>query len=180
MGLLMRRLLTTICAVLVSSIGAIAAPVPPVKPENLNQACDHGQTESQCMVCNMYFEARNQSDKGVIAVGLVTLNRMHSSMFPASVCDIVWEKHKSLSTGKMVSQYSWTTGITHATMQNKDEVRRINRLLDQVLHMEATGQNKIVSTDTMWYHTTEVHPIWSRDMKTVAHIGDHIFFSYSD
>ena len=34
------------------------------------------QSERECLALNMYFEARNQEWEGIIAVGLVTLNRV--------------------------------------------------------------------------------------------------------
>ena len=43
----------------------------------------------KCMVMNMYHEARGESDKGMIAVGYVTLNRVKSKLFPDTICDVV-------------------------------------------------------------------------------------------
>ena len=40
------------------------------------------QSERECLALNMYFEARNQDWEGIIAVGLVTLNRVADSRFP--------------------------------------------------------------------------------------------------
>ena len=39
----------------------------------------------------MYWEARNQSVEGMIAVGSVTRNRVHDKHFPNNYCDVVYQ-----------------------------------------------------------------------------------------
>jgi spore germination cell wall hydrolase CwlJ-like protein len=43
--------------------------------------------EAECLALNAYFEARNQSDAGMIAVSHVVLNRVASDRFPNTLCD---------------------------------------------------------------------------------------------
>ena len=44
------------------------------------------QDEVKCLAQNIYFEARDQTTKGQIAVALVTINRVESKRFPNSIC----------------------------------------------------------------------------------------------
>ena len=44
------------------------------------------QDQAKCLADNMYFEARNQSWRGIIAVGMVTLNRVSDHRFPDILC----------------------------------------------------------------------------------------------
>ena len=72
--------------------------------------------QAKCLADNMYFEARNQSWRGIVAVGMVTLNRVNDKRFPEILCEVVkqgpiskwWLEQK----GKIVPirhkcQFSW-------------------------------------------------------------------------
>jgi len=54
-----------------------------------------------CLQQNIFFEARNQSTLGQAAVAWVTLNRVESTRYPDTICEVVWQK----------SQFSWTIHI---------------------------------------------------------------------
>ncbi|MEK9700053.1 MAG: cell wall hydrolase, partial [Candidatus Poseidoniales archaeon] len=51
--------------------------------------------DTLCLQKNAYFEARNQSDAGMMAVTHVVLNRVHSDRFPNTVCEVVEQGHMS-------------------------------------------------------------------------------------
>ena len=42
-----------------------------------------------CLALNAYWEARNQSQKGMIGVSQVVMNRVESEYFPNEVCEVV-------------------------------------------------------------------------------------------
>lgn len=42
----------------------------------------------------MYFESNRSSQEGMIAVGTVVMNRMHSGRYPDSVCGVVGQKNQ--------------------------------------------------------------------------------------
>ena len=56
-------------------------------PPNLNLEQDKNQIT--CLANNMYWEARNQSVKGMLAVGYVTMNRVSDDRYPFTVCEVV-------------------------------------------------------------------------------------------
>ena len=49
------------------------------------------EKQHECLAKNIYFEARNEPFVGQFAVALVTLNRVHDSAFPNTICDVVYE-----------------------------------------------------------------------------------------
>ena len=51
-----------------------------------------------CLSLNIYFEARNQSIKGMALVAEVTINRVRHPDWPSRVCEVVWQN----------KQFSWT------------------------------------------------------------------------
>ena len=44
-----------------------------------------------CLTKNIYWEAKNQSFTGQLAVALVVLNRVTNSNFPSTVCKVIYE-----------------------------------------------------------------------------------------
>ena len=57
--------------------------------------CGGGRhAELECMERAMYFESNRSSREGMIAVGSVVMNRVHSEKFPNSVCAVVGQKNQ--------------------------------------------------------------------------------------
>ena len=52
------------------------------------------KTALMCLALNIYFEARNESIAGQIAVAEVTLNRVASKNYPNNVCGVIYQKGK--------------------------------------------------------------------------------------
>ena len=52
------------------------------------------QSELECMERAMYFESNRSSRDGMIAVGSVVMNRVHSGNYPRSVCGVVGQKNQ--------------------------------------------------------------------------------------
>ena len=58
----------------------------------LSNSISSNHNESEDLIClaeNIYWEARNQSLEGKLAVAHVTINRVKSNKFPNNVCGVV-------------------------------------------------------------------------------------------
>ncbi len=55
----------------------------------------------QCLAENVYHEARGEPLDGQYAVAEVTMNRVGSTLFPKSVCDVVHEKALGSATAAL-------------------------------------------------------------------------------
>lgn len=63
----------------------------------INPDCDKLRKDNlTCLACNIYHEARGETDAGQIMVAKVTMNRVEHSH--KNVCEIVWAD----------KQFSWT------------------------------------------------------------------------
>ena len=122
-----------------------------------------------CLQQNIFFEARNQSTLGQVAVAWVTLNRMESSRYPDTICDVVWQ-HK---------QFSWThDGKKDTPSDNVLEQKaweKARTVAEVVLIDWARGLNSPVGEATM-YHADYVNPYWSASYERVARVDSHIFY----
>lgn len=127
------------------------------------------ENDRYCLQQNIYFEARNQSELGMIAVAWVTMNRVDSKRYPDTVCDVVWQR----------KQFSWThDGLSDRPGKNVIEQRaweRAGHVMNLVLHDWAYGKEDAVAEATH-YHADYIRPYWASSYTKVATVGDHIFY----
>jgi len=121
-----------------------------------------------CLAKNIFFEARNQSDNGKIAVAYVTLNRVNSKYYPNTICGVVWQKH----------QFSWTSD---GKSDNPDNYNDIGDVIEwnKSLLLAYFVMMTYVSDPTLGadhYHAVYVSPPWARQSKKTVKVGDHIFY----
>lgn len=136
------------------TVGAQAADKPVISKEDMH-----------CLVQNIYFEARNQSDLGQLAVAMVTLNRVRDTRYPNTVCGVVWQP----------KQFSWThDGKPDEPGDNVLEQEAWNHaynIADIALYLD----HDPVQGATM-FHGDYVEPYWSDDFEKVVLIDNHIFY----
>ena len=135
----------------------------------------NSSTEFQCMVANLYFEARGEGYEGMKAVAAVTVNRMKSGKYPRTLCGVIFQR----------KQFSWTHQKSWSSIQKimtgsiklsgKDAKAYQNAV---IIAAEATRKTFSVDKlqDSLFYHAYYVHPRWTRKMQKVAIVGSHIFY----
>lgn len=139
---------------------------------------DSLEREKHCLATNMYFEARNQSKKGKIAVGLVTINRVLSTKYPNTICDVVWQKSKHPANNKWVAQFSWTLDGKSDIPQNEAAWKRSKRLADAMLGSGSLFSFVDFTKGATHYHADYVNPYWTKHMDKTGVYGNHIFYRY--
>lgn len=129
------------------------------------QRLDERQKEINCLASNIFYEARGESTKGQLAVGLVTINRVKSGKYPDSICGVVTER----------KQFSWyRPGKIRSTGNSLFEEART---LATKLYDEYYVANTYVDFvhGATHFHTVGVNPSW-RGKTLVRRIGSHLFF----
>lgn len=117
---------------------------------------------------NIYFEARNQTEKGKLAVLNVTLNRVYSSYFPNNIKDVVTQKN---SRG---CQFSW---YCDGEPDIIDDVLTFNKIKSFVFkHLSEKNKIVDVTNGALYYHANYVTPNWSYEKRKTTVIGTHIFY----
>jgi spore germination cell wall hydrolase CwlJ-like protein len=120
-----------------------------------------------CLAMNVYFEARDQSIAGQVAVAQVTMNRVASPDYPNDVCSVV-QQHK---------QFSWFWDGKSDVPQESMAWKRAQMVAEGV--MNGSGHAELMDVNITHYHAAYVSPYWSKKMQLVAQIGDHIFYTPS-
>jgi len=153
------------------------------------KAQTHKQEETECLANNMYWEARNQSIQGMIAVGYVTMNRVLDERYPNTVCQVVYQgqhskwflkTHQKWHPLKHRCQFSWYCDGKKDVIPKQDAV-----LYDSIKTIAAKivyGYNSILMYDftkgATHYHADYVSPDWASKKTQTATIGKHIFYRW--
>jgi len=116
-----------------------------------------------CLALNIYFEARSEEPMGQLAVAEVTLNRVTSSRYPDTVCEVVWQR----------KQFSWT----HDGKSDKPKDARAWDMAVRVAKLAMKHRDVvIVGNEVTHYHAEYVNPYWTTAYERVAKVGTHIFY----
>ena len=130
-----------------------------------------------CLAQNIYFEARNESTAGQIAVANVVLNRKKSKAFPDTVCEVVYEgPHYETSGGRLFPykhrcQFSWYCDGKSDLIKNMPKYEDLYVLANFIYN-----SNIDITDGALFYHADYVDPEWSDSMKVTATIDTHIFY----
>ena len=138
-----------------------------------------------CMAKNIYFEAGNQPLAGKLSVAFVTINRVVSSQFPDSVCDVIYQaEYRKNYMGNEVPiigrcQFSWfcdgksdTPTDSYTWVQSMEvarEILEINNFQSRMILIDITE-------GALWYHADYVKPDWSKYLQRIITIENHIFY----
>ena len=129
-----------------------------------------------CLASNIYWEARNQSLEGKLAVAQVTLNRVESSKYPNTICGVVTQT-RYYPSGRIdlhSCQFSWycdglkdepveTWGFSYEESLNLVVDFLENRPMD-------------LTDGSTHYHSIKVNPYWTSGLRKTTQIEEHIFY----
>ena len=138
------------------------------------------EKQHECLAKNIYFEARNEPFAGQFAVALVTLNRVHDTAFPNTICEVVYQgiHHADGFPKRDRCQFSWYCDGASDQVRNQrawEEVQKTaNLAMLQYSSIKAEGLD--YTEGARFYHTFEVNPRWSKVYPKVGRIGDLIFY----
>lgn len=155
---------------LLFTVGLDYTSVQAQNTDNQRNAYNEHYKQIECLAKNIYFEARDQSDLGQKAVAWVTLNRVHSSDYPSTICDVVWQD----------SQFSWTRDGKSDKPTNQDSWDRAKKLANIVYSRYYNARDYKDPTDgAIMFHAAYVKPYWRKSFERTIRIDDHIFYKES-
>ena len=138
------------------------------------------EKQHECLAKNIYFEARNEPFAGQFAVALVTLNRVHDTAFPNTICEVVYQgiHHADGFPKRDRCQFSWYCDGNSDEVRNKRawEVVQKTANLAMLQYSSIKAEGLDYTEGARFYHTFEVNPRWSKVYPKVGRIGDHIFY----
>ncbi len=136
----------------------------------------------RCLADNVYWEARNQSVKGMIAVAWVVRNRVKDDRFPDDYCKVIyegpqrpsWKNPNILYPIRHKCQFSWYCDGKADDIPNSDQF--IYDIAHAVAFKVYYGHLGDFSQGATHYHADYVRPSWA-DTKTLdTVVGNHLFY----
>ena len=131
--------------------------------------------DKYCLAEAMYFEARNQGWRGMLAVGVVVQNRVKDSRYPNDVCGVV--RQGMYWRGVPIKNKCQFSYYCDGLPERPAEPKPWRQALDLASLLLST---KLVLTgieDATHYHTTSVKPRWATALEPRDQIGDHLFYA---
>lgn len=149
--------------------------------------------EVRCLADNIYFEGRNESAAGQMAIALVTMNRVESSSYPNTICKVVKQgpryKNNPDLPVRWRCQFSWYCDgrsdkipLTYTKGKRKGQVRqRVYEVYAETVKHAVLVMAGITidftEGSTHYYAQNIVTPSWStsKKMQKVTVIDNHTF-----
>lgn len=119
--------------------------------------------EMQCLAGAVYFESRGEPLAGQLAVAQVVINRADNARFPASYCDVVFQR----------AQFSFIRGGEMPQIKTGSAAWARAKAIARIAH---EGLWESEAKDSLYFHAKYVNPSWNRKMIARATINQHIFY----
>ena len=135
------------------------------EPEHIfSNARSYSAAEHVCLAKNIYFEARNESLKGQVAIALVTLNRLQEARWSEEVCGVVYDN----------KQFSWYSDGLSDHPRNYASYDSIALVASHMLDADMAMHD--FTYGATHYHADYVSPYWNEYMILLAKIDTHFFY----
>ena len=128
----------------------------------INDKIKYTKNDLDCLTKNIYYEAGVEDERGKLAVGHVTVNRLKTGYWGNTVCKVVYAR----------SQFSWT-------------LKKQLPAPDPVLWAESqdiakkvlTGYRVSTLMHSLYYHAVYIpDPKWADPAQQAGQIGNHVFY----
>lgn len=164
----------------VQTVTDVAPPEPEPVVELVTEETFYSERDLECLALNSYYESRNQSVAGQIAVAQVVLNRVESPKFPNTICDVIYQgptytnwKGNEMPVRNRCHFSWWCDGKSDIPV----DVRTYHKILDMLTELVYSDTIDITDGSTH-YHADYVEPDWSKSFTKTVVIDDHIFYRW--
>lgn len=124
-------------------------------------------SELRCLALSMYWEAKAEGDRGMLAVGHVVLNRMAHEAFPDTPCAVVFQGGE-----KPPCQFSWYCDGKSDQPREAGNWQRARELAAQLL----TNPQRDITLGAVFFHSTAMKNPWRIKRTKTVTIGKHVFY----
>ena len=140
--------------------------------------------EVKCMAENMYWESRNQTFHGLLAVGQVVMNRVHDPRYPNTICEVVhqgptrksWKDPSVYYPIRDRCQFSWYCDGKPDDIPEVDY--EIYEFIRSMAIKVAQDYFNDITDGATHYHAYYVKPEWASTKTKTLQIDDHIFYRW--
>lgn len=125
------------------------------------------EAEHRCLALALYWEARGETRRGMVAVGWTILNRAQSAEFPGTPCGVIFQGGE-----RPPCQFSWWCDGKSDRPRNRD-----SWIKARVVAAELLMNPPPDPTDrALFFHSAGMDVPWKRKRTRTARIGNHVFY----
>jgi spore germination cell wall hydrolase CwlJ-like protein len=158
------------------------ASLSPLSQPLESEVTKYNERELECLALNSYFESRNQSVAGQIAVAQVVLNRVESPRFPNTICDVIqqgptyknWKGNELPVRNKC--HFSWWCDGLSDIPKDEETYRGILSLVTTIVEDKPLD----ITSGSLYYHADYSSPWWINSFTQTMVIDDHVFYTEKD
>ena len=140
--------------------------------------------EVTCLADNMYFEARNQSLAGMLAVSNVVMNRVADDRYPDTICEVVhegptrpsWKDKNKFIPVRNRCQFSWYCDGKSDEPSDIETYDAIYGMAEDMLYQNMPYLD--ITDGATHYHADYITPSWAYTKTRTVEIEDHIFYRW--
>lgn len=143
-----------------------AAYAPKYDTTTYAELSNKTKIQIDCLASNIYREAGAEETNGMIAVALVTMNRLKAQGYPDTICKVVQQKTKS------TCQFSWVC-MNRLPKMDQKIYNYIRELATHVFLNHDLIED--ITNGALFYHADYVNPRWKK-LEVTTKIGRHIFY----
>jgi len=131
------------------------------------------QNQVDCVAEAIYFEARGEPLVGQLAVANVINNRVKSSKFPDTYCDVVYQAKRI--NGKIVKNKCAFSFYCDGKVE-KIRDKKAYKLAKNIAKLSMQEVYVDITRKATHFHATYVNPYWSTHLEYLGKIGKHKFY----
>ena len=152
-----------------------------IEQEAIRVAQEEEAKQVQCLATNIYYETMASSLIDAMAVTDVVLNRVKHKKYPDTPCEVVHQSYLNDKGEPLLNkcQFSWYCDGKKDEVINKENNRAWNTAENIAYQILAFDKWKDVLEGATHYHANYVNPKWSKTLRKIVVIDDHIFYKRS-
>ena len=129
----------------------------------------------KCLAEALYYEARDQGWRGMLAVGVVIQNRVDNARYPADLCGVV--RQGRYRNGKPVKHQCQFSYYCDGKPERPAEKGAWTMAKDIATLLTTTQVAVEGIEDATHYHAVWVEPSWAAKLARRQQIGGHVFYA---
>lgn len=149
-----------------------------MEEQRIEESNKYRDRQIECLATNIYFEARGEPKKGQAAVGLVTVNRTRSRIFPDDICGVVRQgmHDKKGRPLRNQCQFSWYCDGRKNKINDAETYSAIRVLSTKIYDDYYVANTYHDITNGAEYFQRRDLEGYMRGKHVTAIIGEHVYY----
>jgi len=143
---------------------------PPIQDGALKYGDLFTKKHKECLLKNLWHEARGETSSSILWVAQTTLNRVKDTKFPRNLCGVVYQKG-AFSWNSTKLKYKKVKPTNNLEFRAYEKIKVIIQVTEVLYLLDID-----ITQGSLYYHTTGVQVYWAAHKQKINTVGNHIFY----